>query len=182
MTSSDFPFSELKIENLNEKHNLNEFQCTDETLANFLTEQALNHQKQLIVTTHVCIYNGRIAGFFSICNAELELKEKEKKAELLDMGKGYRKYPATLIARLAVHKEFEGKGVGTYLLKAIVGKILESSAAFSASRFVIVDAYPQAEGFYKKFGFERIETKKQYSSDDNIPMYVDILDIGVKPN
>jgi len=179
MPDSDFPLSELIIEKLHDRHELSSFECEDETLENFLKDQALAHQNQHIATTHVCLHNGKVIAFFTISNAELELTEKDEKKRLQELGKGYKKYPATLIARLAVSKGLTDKGIGTYLMNTVVGKILETNEKFSGSRFIITDSYPKAEKFYTKFGFKRIEPEKNYGQDDNIPMYVDIFKINL---
>ena len=158
---------------------LKTFKCEDESLEHFLKEQAVDHQKQLLATTHLCVYENTVAGFFTICSSKLQIREldKDKRKEFERLGKRYPSYPATLIARLAIHQDYQRKGIGTYLIKAVVGKILESNENFSGSRFVAVDSYPQAEEFYKKFGMKRIEPEKVYSPDDSIQLFVDIFEI-----
>jgi GNAT superfamily N-acetyltransferase len=60
--------------------------------------------------------------------------------------------PVILLARLGVDKNFGARGIGTQLLvDALERSALVGHAA--ACRCVIVDSYPSAVGWYRKFGF-----------------------------
>jgi len=51
---------------------------------------------------------------------------------------------------VAVVPEFQGKGIGTLLLKAILGRLEGCN--------VILYASPGKEGFYRQFGFDKMKT------------------------
>lgn len=71
------------------------------------------------------IYTGKVLGYFALCADAIRLDEQEIEETLTDYRMLlYKDYPAIKIARLDVHCDYQGKGVGTYLLDVIVGKAL----------------------------------------------------------
>ena len=62
-----------------------------------------------------------------------------------------RSYPAVKIGRLAVNDEFEGEGIGTFILDSI--KYAFVNVKRLGCRFITVDALNNAVNFYKKNGF-----------------------------
>lgn len=134
---ASIPFSELHIEPLTKRHNLNKFSCTERDLNDFLKNDALNDQEELTSRTFVCIYNNKVVGFFSLL-ADATRVQDIQTYDNVD-GYCYRKYRAMKIGRLATDKEYERKGVGTYLYLNICGasfKILE----IMGIRFITVDS------------------------------------------
>ena len=71
--------------------------------------------------------------------------------------KPLRRYPGVLIGRLAVSRDFAGKGIGSEALQFIKGWFF-SSTNKTGCRFVIVDAVnePQVISFYEKNGFRTL--------------------------
>jgi len=80
--------------------------------------------------------------------------------------------PAILLARLAVDKRFSGRGLGRALLSEALRVSLRASKQVG-SRCIIVDAYPAALDWYRKYGFVPIEGAKSGS----VRMYLDIRTI-----
>jgi predicted N-acetyltransferase YhbS len=78
-----------------------------------------------------------------------------------------------LLARLAVDTRFEGRGLG----QALLGEALRISFRISQQvgcRYLVVDAYPAAVEWYKRFGFQPIEGGK----GNSVRMYLDIRTIA----
>jgi len=77
-----------------------------------------------------------------------------------------------LIGRLAVNREFGGKGVGTNLMDFIKSWMLDPSNK-SACRFLTVDAYNNERTlkFYEANGFKTI-----FSSDSQEKEYIGLPD------
>jgi GNAT superfamily N-acetyltransferase len=86
----------------------------------------------------------------------------------------YKMVPAILIARLAVDKNLRGHGLGTRLL----GDAIERALAIGKDigcRCIVVDAYPSAVDWYKKFGFITVNDPSPNSS--TCKMILDLLTV-----
>ncbi|MEK6982819.1 MAG: GNAT family N-acetyltransferase [Candidatus Micrarchaeota archaeon] len=149
---SKLDFSELDIIRLSSGFDLSNFDCADNDLNSFLKDDSLIYQNGSLAVTYLCLYKNQVIGYFSLSSdsIRLDLGEKEPMSESKQrLGE----YPAVKISRLAVHKDFSGRGVGTYLIKVAIGKITASIMKEIGCRFVTVDAYDQAVEFYIKLGF-----------------------------
>ena len=85
----------------------------------------------------------------------------------------YRKYSSVKIARLAVDLKFERKGIGTYLLLAVLGKTLEVCENIGC-RYILVDSKRDSIGFYQKNEFKLVE---KYKNREFVPMYLNLQPI-----
>ena len=78
-----------------------------------------------------------------------------------DTNFNYKHYPAVKIARLAVHKNLQGLGLGKQLTELGIGIARNEISSRVGCRFVTLDAKKGSVEFYKKHGFIFLE------SDDN---------------
>ena len=95
-------------------------------------------------------------------------------------------YPATLIGRLGVNKDFSGKGIGTELMTFLKAWLLEKENR-TACRFLTVDAYNNEKTlkYYENNGFKYLFSTEQqekqyirmleYNQLKTILMYFDLL-------
>lgn len=76
-----------------------------------------------------------------------------------------KRYPGVLIGRLAVSKQFAGKGIGSELLDIVRNMFLDPENK-TGCRFIIVDAKntPEVKRFYEKNGFTML-FKKEMQED-----------------
>jgi ribosomal protein S18 acetylase RimI-like enzyme len=144
------------------------FQSADDDLNDFLKEDALNNQISMLSVTWLVYSNEVLFSYFSLANDSIRKK-------LIHPGDGesdyeYSHYPALKIARLAVHKEYEGQGIGTAMLVESVS-IAFTIAKYAGCRIVTVDAKREAASFYEKYGFKKANTDKD---TDTISMYLDL--------
>lgn len=77
--------------------------------------------------------------------------------------------PAIKIARLATDKNYERKGVARLMLKQIF-HIVDQISDDAGCRIITVDAKKEAIGFYRKYAFIEVKSKR---NADYIPMYLD---------
>lgn len=161
--------NELKIVRLSKVYNLSQFDCGDSDLNEFIKNDSFNYEKNRLALTFLIIYQETVIGFFSLVNDAIRLKEDEKTDGCV---KNLPQYPAVKIARLAVHKSMQRKGVGTTIVKTAVGLILE--CRHSACRFITVDAYLSSEKFYRKLGFIH-NLHRKHTKDDYESLRFDIL-------
>lgn len=157
------------FENLTEEHDLSEFDCGDEDLNNFLKDDALTQQKAMLNVTKLIMFEGKIIGYASILTDSISLKDiknEELKIEIkekLGIKKKKITLPGVKIGRLAIDKEYTGKGLGTHIMDSILGNLKLKSENDIGFRFIIVDGYVKAFNFYVIInGFEYLAKDQKY--------------------
>ncbi len=165
------PFHELSIIPLEKGHDLSSFTSSSEDLNDFLHNDAIRSQEELISRTYICLWNHRLVGFFTLVTDTIEVKLVEKEDGIDDYG--YQRYPAIKIARMAVDEKLSGSGIGRHLLLAAVGKVHHLSQEVGC-RYITVDSKKDAVGFYEKNGFKVI---KKYENRNFPPMYLNMFPI-----
>ena len=168
---SPFSYDELKIVPYMEHNDASHFECASPELNDFLKEDALENQKELISKTYLCYHPHRLVGYITFATDVLKAKEMRVKEHL--EGILYAEYPAIKIGRLAVDKKYERKGVGRFLLLIAVGKALKISGEVGC-RFITVDSKRESIEFYQKHGFELV---KKHEKQNFPTLYLDIMPI-----
>jgi GNAT superfamily N-acetyltransferase len=148
------------------------FDCGNAALNEFLRRYALKNQRRLFGVTHVAVRcdesPGHLAGYFTLANTAIPRQGLPE-----DMLKGAPKYeglPAFLLARLAVDKRYQGKGVGELLLSHCLQHCLVLAQA-SGGRYLIADAKASAVAWYERYNFRKILGS---SSADSTKMFLDL--------
>ena len=131
---------------------LSSFDCGDEMLNEFLLSYARQNDRKGLGKTFLLEEEGELLGFYTLSSAHIEFAHM-----LPRLKKAFPRYPipAIRIARLAVAKSHQKKGIGASLLKASLKRILLASINAGLA-FVLVDAKENARGFYEHFGFVRL--------------------------
>lgn len=150
---AESPFSPLGP--LDGAHDRNVFDCGIAALNLYLRNYALQNQKRGIVRNYVTTYPDSkvIVAYYSLVYASLD--QKLLPAKLI---KGLGKYdiPIMLLARLAVDRREQGKGLGKALLKDAVLRTMQA-AEIAGLKLLLVHAKDEAASeFYRKHGFEQV--------------------------
>ncbi|MBK8254488.1 MAG: GNAT family N-acetyltransferase [Polyangiaceae bacterium] len=154
-----------------------QFNSGDPDLDRFFKRFAGQNQfKHYVGTTYVAVENNRIVGFATVSAAQVEVQN-------LPASKQTRlpRYPLPVLrlARLAVDKSAQGKGVGLTLLKAVFILARAMASDFGCIG-VIVDAKPNAVTFYERYGFAALELVTGELGDRPAPVAM-FLEIGAIP-
>lgn len=144
----------LVVEKLKPKrHDRDGFACGEPTLDAYLRQQAAQHHRDGISTTHILVDDtepARILGYYSLSAAQLlltDLQEADRK-RLPNYP-----VPAIRMGRLAVSTSEQGKGHGDYLLAHAVARCLGLREQLGV-RVLLVDAlHEKAAQFYRAYGF-----------------------------
>lgn len=144
----------LVVEPLKPKrHDREGFACGEPTLDAYLRQQAAQHHRAGISTTHVLVDDSdpaRILGYYSLSAAQLlltDLQEADRKRL-----PSY-PVPAIRMGRLAVLASEQGKRHGDYLLAHAVARCLGLRELLGV-RVLLVDAlHEKAARFYRAYGF-----------------------------
>lgn len=85
----------------------------------------------------------------------------------------YNHYPAVKIARLAVHKDLSGAGLGRALVNLALGQAKRIICPAVGCRFVVVDSKRGAVKFYEKCGFTLLDTPANRERSEPV-MFIDL--------
>lgn len=129
-----------------------------------------NQFRHHIGTTYVAIEEGRILGYATVSPAHLEcaqLAEAERKR--------LPNYPLPVLrlARLATHEDAQGRGIGKTLLRHVCLLATQMSADFGCVG-LLVDAKPEALGYYEAFGFLCLEPVTGEAAMQPLPLFLAI--------
>ena len=142
-----------RIEALGKQHDRLGFTCGSEPLDTYLRTQAgQDARKRVAVTCVLCEgTNHTVLGFYTLSAISVNIGSWPE-----DVAKTLPRYPvvpATLLGRLAVHRQLQGRGAGEHLLMDALHRSWQASRQV-ASVAVVVDAKDsRAVEFYKRYEF-----------------------------
>lgn len=132
-------------------HDVSAFDCGAPALDEYLKKYALaNHQNQS-ARTYVARRGEAVVGYYTLAAGSVSREETPAR-----VAKGLARHPVPviLLARLAVDRGEQGRGVGAGLLKDALLRAAQA-ADIIGCRAVLVHAKDQsARAFYQRFGFE----------------------------
>ncbi len=150
--------STLVIEPLGEKHNRAAFSCGTDDLDVYFQRQASQDTKRRIARIFVIrseIDEEAVLGYYTLSALSIELSALQK-----SLARKLPKHPipGALIGRLAVSSEFQGTGIGKILLIDAIKRSLAISDEIAVYAMVVDALNAEAEAFYKKFGFSKLDS------------------------
>ena len=170
----------VTIRRLEQEDDVENFDCGDEPLNNYLRRHAWsNQEKSSIGITYVAVDEGApraVLGYFTLAIASVPRDALPKKYV-----RGLPPYdlPLILLAQLAVDRRFAGRGLGHALISEAF-RISLRVADEVGCRCIVTDAYPDQVSWYAKYGFVPIQR-----AADSAPqrMFLDIRTVrrGVRP-
>jgi len=150
------------------------FHCGDSDLDDFFANNTGNYERQMLGKSYCCclIENPlEIVCAFTVSTAGMDVRHlpgsrKKKFTEVFPREKHLSSYPAVLIGRMGVNKDFSRKGIGSELLEIICAWAIAPDNKF-ACRFLIVDAYNNeiTRKFYETNGFIYLFTSEQQEKE-----------------
>ncbi len=144
----------MEIRALRESDDRAGFQSGDADLDRFFQKFAGHNQfRHHIGVTYVAIDGGRAIGFATVVPGHVEIEDLPAAAR-----KKLPRYPLPVLrlARLGVDRSAQGQGVGAQLLRFVLELALRMARDYGCTG-VLVDAKPEAIGFYAKYGFISVE-------------------------
>jgi GNAT superfamily N-acetyltransferase len=140
-----------KIEKLHSEHELDSFVCGKEDLDRFLKRQAWPNQQANSTQTYVVANGAMVVGYYSLAVGAVTHAEA---TERVKKGQARHPIPVVLLARLAVDKSFQGRGVGPALLKDALIRTASAADTIGARALLVHAKGEDATSFYEHFGFE----------------------------
>ena len=140
----------LRIEKLRRSHVVDHFTCGQPELDRFLIRHALQAQQANSSQTYVAIGDGEVVGFYTIVAGEVRHADAPERVV-----KGMPRHPIPLLvlARLAVHTNAQGRGIGAGLLLDALGRTLQVADVIGVRALAVHAKDDSAVAFYRHFGF-----------------------------
>lgn len=170
-----FILGRCSLQEVTDSTTISGFACRDRDLDEFFTNDCFDYARELLGKTYCYVLDeapNNIVCAFTLANANIEVDNlpnaRKKKIEAnIPHIKTLNEYPAVLLGRLGVAKEFQSKHIGSEVLDFVkfwfVGTFNKAGC-----RFITVDAYnsPATISFYKQNGF-----KEAFSTDEQERAY-----------
>ena len=140
----------LHIEKLQRTHAVEDFTCGEPELDRFLIRHALQAQQKNSSQTYIGLSGTTIIGYYTIVAGEVRHAEAPERVV-----KGMPRHPIPLLvlARLAVHSEWQGRGVGAGLLLDALGRTLQVADIVGVRALAVHAKDDDAAALYRHFGF-----------------------------
>ena len=139
-----------QVDKLGPAHDPSSFDCGSEPLNRFLKLHALQSQRAGISQTYVAAVGPEIAAYHTLVVGHVEHGEAPDR-----LVKGVPRHPVPVIvlARLAVDRSWQGKGLGAALVVDAIRRVIQA-AEIAGVRAMIVHAKDEtARRFYEHLGF-----------------------------
>lgn len=145
-------------EPLGKQHRLDDFQCGEPALDEWLRRHArgahASDTARVFVTT---LAEGEtVVGYYALAAAQVAPQDATARA--LKGQPQARPVPAILLARLAVDREHQGAGLGRSLLQDVLLRCVEAADAIGARVLLVHAKHEAAKRWYMQFDFEESPT------------------------
>ena len=140
----------LKIEKLQRSHKIDAFDCGREALNRFLSRYAFQNQQAEASQTYVALADEKVVGYYTLVVGEVAF---ESAHERLTKGLARHPVPIMLLARLAIETSWQGKGLGSGLLKDAMQRTVQAADIAGIRAFAVHAKDDEAKSFYEHFGF-----------------------------
>ncbi|MBM3462265.1 MAG: GNAT family N-acetyltransferase [Armatimonadetes bacterium] len=136
-------------------HQLGAFDCGPPPLNEWLQRYARQNETKRGSRTYVALRDNRVVGYYTICMAEVG---HDAAPQRVRKGLGRYPIPVVLLARLAVDRTEQSKGLGRALLKHALLQAISASEVVGCRALLIHAKDEAARDYYRQFGFESSPT------------------------
>jgi len=137
------------------RHDVGAFDCGNELLNRWLKRYAGQSERRDAARTFVATGPGEsVLGYYTLLAGQLQ-----HEAATATVRKGQSQHfpiPIALLARLAVDRRHQGKGLGAELLADALSRVQLASAQVAVRAVVVHAIDDPAAGFYERFGFRAL--------------------------
>ncbi|AEA43041.1 GNAT family N-acetyltransferase [Fluviicola taffensis] len=169
----------LRVYNKEVLDNCQAFDCGNADLNDFFTNDVLNYTSELLGKSYCFTLDedeSVVVAAFTVANDSIKTfilpnARKKKVITSIPRQKQMKSYPAVMIGRLGVNKEFrkipsEDKSIGDQLMDFIKSWFVDGSNK-TGCRFVVVDSYNEIAPlkYYKRNGFTEMFSSEQQEKE-----------------
>jgi ribosomal protein S18 acetylase RimI-like enzyme len=149
----------ITIEPLDRKrHDRAAFSCGETRINNYIAKSAAKHQDENVTRVRVACLNAKttILGFYALNSHAIDVTGLPPEAR--NHLPHYPTAPAIYLSMIAVHSDYQGKGLGQYLLADALKRVQKVSEEIG-TRFIVLDALNEnAAKLYARMGFVQLPT------------------------
>jgi len=148
---------------LSSSHNKSVFSCGKPMLNDYIPKLASQDMKKKVATCFVLSDESKtVKGYYTLSSdAIIRSAIPDEVIQKLKLPY-YSNMPVFLLGRLAIDKQFSGKGLGADLLLDALKRCFDIASSSVAAMAVIVDPLDkEAESFYIKYGFISLPDSKR---------------------
>ncbi len=175
---NSFVNGQWTLEKVSDAFDLSRIDCGDSDLNDYFRNDSEKYRKQLLTQTYVFHETGNstLMATVDFCNDALPREDMTtgQKKKIPFEKRGFTTFPAVKITRLGVRLEFHKCGIGSNLLTTIKRFFLDDNR--TGCRFITVDAYRDAVGFYERNDFMRMKSSQDPEAR-TVPLFFDLLRI-----
>jgi GNAT superfamily N-acetyltransferase len=131
-------------------HRLEGFDCGKPALNDWLLRYARQAQGSGSAKTFVVVDAERVAGYFSLTVGQVDTLDAP---ERIRRGMGQYPVPVVILARLAVSREHQGRGIGVGMLQDAIRRTLVIAEQAGVRAMLTHPIDEDAARFYTRFGF-----------------------------
>ena len=139
------------IEKLRADHDLARFNCGNDELNRFLKRFALANQQAQSAQTYVACRDVIVVGYYSLAFGSVA---REQTPERVKKGLARHPVPVMILARLAIDRSMQGKGLGQGLLKDALERTVRAADIGGLRAMLVHAKNDSARAFYEHFNFE----------------------------
>ena len=139
------------VETLDETHDFASFECGKEALDHFLKRFALSNQRADSARTYVVCRRLTVIAYYSLAAGAVEHAEAPVR-----VGKGLARHPipVMLLARLAVDRTEQGRGIGKALIKDALLRTAATADIVGVRALLVHAKDEEARAWYEALEFE----------------------------
>jgi len=134
---------------LSTDHNLDDLSCGVAPLDDWLKRRARANEASGASRTFVCCAAGRVVGYYSLAAASIIHSEATSRIRRNTPDP----VPSVLLARLAVDRAWQGRGLGADLLQDAVLRVVAAAETIGVRAILVHAISEAAKAFYQKHGF-----------------------------
>ncbi len=147
------------VEQLSKRHRRDGFDCGESPLNEFFKRYATQNAKRGLSQTYVAVLppDRKSLGYYTISSGSIGFRD------LLEADrKKLPQYPipVVLLARLAVDKQAQGKGLGEHLLMDALSRSARVADEIGVYAVAVDAISDNARRFYEKYGFKSLKDHK----------------------
>lgn len=147
------------VEKLTAEHDVAPFDCGREELNRYLKRFALASQRANSAQTYVVARSGVIVGYYSLAVGAVSAEDAPERVR---KGLARHPIPVMILARLAVDRREQGRGLGKGLLKNALLRTARAADIAGIRAMFVAAKDDQARAFYEHFNFDPAPTDRRH--------------------